>query len=136
MKTSCWLALVSMVAFTGCSARYLAGGTKPSPETVLITYHAKPGMEANLQAVLAQAWQIYQAGHLVLAGPHTLIRETEDQDKTRYVEIFSWVSQAVPEHAPDAVQKIWAQEQTLCEARNGHRGIEGGEVELLTGTAK
>ena len=123
----------SLVALTGCSATHPAGDAKADPETVLITYHAKPGKEAELQGVLERSWQIYRAEHLVFAGPHTIVRGTEDGGKTSYVEVFTWVSHATPEHAPDAVKKVWEQEQSLCEARNGHGGIEGGEVELVSG---
>jgi hypothetical protein len=47
--------------------------------------------------------------------------------------MFTWASHAAPEHAPDSIKKIWEQEQSLCEARNGHEAIQGGEVELVTG---
>jgi hypothetical protein len=123
----------SLVALTGCSTTYPADNAKADSETVLITYHAKAGKEAELQAVLSHAWQIYRTEHLVFAEPHTIVRDTEDGDKTRFVEVFTWVSHATPEHAPDAVKKVWEQEQSLCEAQSGHGGIEGGEVELVTG---
>ena len=100
---------------------------------MLVTYRVKPGSEAELQAVLSRAWQIYRSEHLVHAEPHIIVRDTEDGGKTRYVELFTWVSHAAPEHAPDSVKAIWKQEHTLCEERNGHSGIEGGEVEFLTG---
>ena len=131
LKTANFL-LVSLVALAGCPTAQPSGNSKPEPETVLITYHAKPGSEAELQATLLRAWQIYRTEHLVQAEPHTLVRDAEDGNRTRFVEIFTWVSHAIPEHAPDAVQKIWQQEQALCEARNGHSGIEGGEVTLVS----
>jgi hypothetical protein len=133
MKTGHFMLILSVAAWTGCSTTHPAGNAKTDPETMLITYHARPGKEAELQAVLSSAWQTYRAGNLVVARSHTVVRKTEDGDKTSFVEIFTWASHATPEHAPDAVQKVWEQEQSLCEARNGHRGIEGGEVELVTG---
>ena len=42
----------------GCGAR--RGLAKAVPETVLVTYHVKPGKEADLQATLARAWEIYR----------------------------------------------------------------------------
>ena len=99
----------------------------------MVTYHIKPGKEAEFQAVLSRAWRIYRTQHLVFAQPHILVRDVEDANKPRFVEIFTWMSHAIPEHAPDAVKGIWEQEQSLCEARSGHTGIEGGEVELLPG---
>jgi hypothetical protein len=133
MKAVHIMFVFSFVALAGCSTTYPADNAKADSETVLVTYHAKPGKEAELQAVLSHAWQIYWTGHLVFAEPHTIVRGTEDGDKTCFVEVFTWVSQATPEHAPDAVKKVWAQEQSLCEARSGHGSIEGGEVELITG---
>ena len=66
-----------------------------------------------------------------MAEPHIVLRDTEDGDKTRIIEIFTWISHAAPDHAPDSVKTIWQQEQALCEARKGRTAIEGGEVELL-----
>ena len=103
---------------------------------VLITYHVKSGHEGELQAVLLQAWKIYQREHLVFAEPHVIVRGAEDGDKARFVEVFTWVSHAAPEHAPDSVNAIWGQEQSLCEARSGHTGIEGGEVEFVVPARK
>jgi hypothetical protein len=104
------------------------GSARQDPETVMVTYHVQSGKEAEFQAVLSRAWQIYQSEHLVFAVPHIIVRDTEAGDKTRFVEIFTWVSHAAPEHAPDAVKTLWEQEQSLCEAGSGHGGIEGGEV--------
>jgi antibiotic biosynthesis monooxygenase (ABM) superfamily enzyme len=134
MKITCFLSALAAISLTACSTtnRTHDGSAKSDPETVLIIYHVKSGREAEFQAVLSRAWQIYRTKHLVLAGPHLILRDTEG-DKTRFIEIFTWVSHAAPEHAPDAVKTVWEQEQSLCEERSGHGGIEGGEVEILAG---
>jgi hypothetical protein len=98
---------------------------------VLITYHVKQGKEANLKEALSRAWEIYRQKHLVFAQPHIIVRDTEEGDKVRFVEIFTWISSATPENAPDVVQTVWGQEQSLCEARSKHDGIQIDEVELL-----
>jgi hypothetical protein len=121
--------LFALLVLTSCSTP--SKHPESSPETVLVTYHVKAGKEAELQAVLSHAWEIYQKEHLVFAQPHVIVREEEQDDKTRLVEIFTWVSHEAPEHAPDAVKKIWDAMQALCEARNGHGGLEGGEVGLV-----
>jgi len=133
MKTTHCLFIFSLVALTACSTTRPArhDSAKADPETVLITYHVKFGKEAELQAVLSRAWEIYRREHLVVAEPHIILRDTEDGDKTRFIEVFTWVSHAAPDHAPDSVKTIWQQEQSLCEARSGRTAIEGGEVELL-----
>lgn len=107
------------------------GGAKADSETVMITYHVQPGKEAVFQSLLTHAWDVYRSEHLVFADPHFIVRDTEDGDKTRFVEIFTWVKS--PDHAPGSVQAVWTLEQSWCEARSGHKGIEGGEVEIVTG---
>lgn len=132
MKTTCLLFVVSLLALAGCSTISPGGGRDRSgSETVLITYHVQPGKEAEFQAVLLQAWDIYRSEQMVYYRPHILVRTTEDGDKTRFVEVLTWVK--TPDHAPDNVKAIWRQEHSLCEARNGHAEIEGGEVHLITG---
>ena len=133
MKITYLLFTLAAIALSACSttSSERQGSGKSDPETVLVTYHVKPGKEAEFQAVLSRAWQVYRAERLVFAKPHIIVRDTEGGDKTRFVEIFTWVSHAAPDHAPAAVKELWAQEQSLCEARSGHGGIEGGEVEIL-----
>jgi len=138
MKITHFLAALTAVSLTACSTtnRTNQSSARPEPETVLVTYRVKSGNEAEFQTVLFHAWQIYRTEHLVRAEPHIIVRDTEGGGKTRYVEIFTWVSHAAPEHAPDSVKTIWQQEHSLCEARGGHSGIEGGEVEILTGKSR
>jgi len=135
MKSRHILFALALLPLVACSTtgRKEDGSSKADPEAVMVTYHVRSGREAEFEAVLARAWQVYGEEHLVFAAPHITVRDTEAGDKTRFVEIFTWMSHAAPEHAPDAVKTLWEEEQTLCEARNGHGGIEGGEVEILTG---
>ena len=131
MKTTCLLFAVSLLALCGCSTTHSAGDATASSETVLVTYHVQPGKEAEFQSLLSHGWEVYQSEHMVSAKPHIIVRETEDGNKTRFVEIFTWVKS--PDHAPESIKAVWKQEQSLCEARSGHTGIEGGEVQLITG---
>jgi hypothetical protein len=124
-----------LVSLTACSTTASHGKTdssKADPETVLVTYHVKPGKEADFQEVISRAWEIYRNEHLVFAKPHVVVRDNEAGGQTRFVEIFTWISHSGPEHAPDSVKSIWNQEQSLCEARAGHASLEGGEVDMLT----
>ena len=133
MKTTNLLFAFSLLGLAGCSTAHRADRSvaKADPETVLITYHVRADKQAEFQAVLARAWEIYRRERLVLAEPHIIVRDTEDGDKARFVEVFTWVSHAAPDHAPQSVKTIWKQEQSLCEERSGRHGIEGGEVELV-----
>jgi hypothetical protein len=131
MKTLYSASAVVLLTLTGCSTIHETNDTRPGSETVMITYHVRAGKEADFQTLLARAWQVYTSEHLVSAEPHTVVRSTEDGDKTRFIEIFTWLNS--PDHAPGSVQAIWKQEEALCETQNGHRGIEGGEVQLVAG---
>jgi len=122
---------VSLLALAGCSTIHPAAGTKPESETVMVTYHVQPGKEAEFEALLTRAWETYRSGHLVYSSPHVIVRDDDGEGKTKYVEIFTWSKS--PDHPPASVLSIWKQEQSLCESRDGRRGIEGGEVNLVTG---
>jgi hypothetical protein len=122
---------ISLLAIAGCSTTHPVGGTKTDSETVMVTYHVQPGQEVEFQALLAHAWEVYRGERLVCAQPHVIVRETEGNDKTEFVEIFTWIKS--PDHPSTGVMAVWKREQSLCEPRNGHKGIEGGEMELVTG---
>lgn len=135
MKIIYFLFALAAISLTACSTtgQQQHGSAKSDPETVLVTYHVTSGKEAELQALLSRVWQVYRTEHLVSAEPHIIVRATEGGDKIRFVEIFTWVGHDASVHAPAAVQTLWRQEHSLCEARDGHEGIEGGEVKILIG---
>jgi hypothetical protein len=122
---------ISFLTLAGCSTTHPVGDTKADSETVMVTYHVQPGKDAEFQALLAHAWEVYRGEHLVRARPHVIVQGTEENDKTKFVEIFTWIKS--PDHPSTSVMAIWKKEQSFCEARDGYRGIEGGEVELVTG---
>src|ERR1051326_5433552 len=96
---------LTLLAFAGCttttsreaqsqtrtSAKLRPTPIKDTPETVLITYHVKRGMEPVFGHLLYQAWQAYRKEHLVLAEPHFLVRQVEEGNRIGYVEVFTWV---------------------------------------------
>lgn len=129
------LLIASLVVVTGCSTLQ-SRSAKTDPETVLVTYRVKSGKEAEFREVLSRAWGIYRKDGLVFARPHLVLQDTEDGGKPRFVEIFTWVSRTIPEHAPESVQTIWKQEESLCERRGEHYGIEPGEVRLIVPSRK
>jgi hypothetical protein len=135
MKISRYSFIVLLLLLTACST-WRPKARDPSkaiqvPETVLITYRVKPGKEAEFEQALFQAWEIYRREHLVFAEPHLIVRDAEKSDKPHVVEIFTWISHSAPENVPDSVKSLWAEMQALCEPRDGHSGLEGGEVEIL-----
>jgi hypothetical protein len=130
MKSNHLAFALTLVLLTGCAITKPEGKNSSAPETVLITYRVKSGSEVEFEQVLSQAWQIYRQEHLVFAQPHLIVRDKEN-DKPRFVEIFTWISHDAPDHAPDSVKKIWEKMMSLCEKRDGHGGLEGGEVEIV-----
>ena len=130
MRTRHLQLAVLPLALIGCSTTHHNSANR-DPETVLVTYHVKPGKEVDFQGLLSQAWELYRGEHLVFAEPHIVVQDTEDGSKPRFVEVFTWVSRSIPGHAPESVKTIWKQEESLCEKRGEHYGIEPGEVELL-----
>jgi hypothetical protein len=135
MKTTYLLFAILPLALLGCSTTH-RNSVKRDPETVLVTYHVKSGKEAEFREVLSRAWEFYRGEHLVFAEPHIVVQDTENGGKPRFVEIFTWVNRSIPEHAPESVKAIWKQEESLCEKRGEHYGIEPGEVELLVPSRK
>lgn len=130
MKITYSLFILSLLTLAGCSTTHPQKNAKDGPETVIVRYHVQSGKEAEFQTLLAHAWDVYRDEHLVYAKPHVIVRETEEAGNPCFVEIFTWVK--APDHAPESVMKVWREEQSSCEARNGRKGIEGGPVELVT----
>lgn len=103
-------------------------------ETVLSTMRCRPGKEDELQKTLAQEWQTLRKLSLVLAEPHVLLKGKDDSGKPIFVEVFTWRDHDAPDHVPPEVQTIWNHLQSLVEARDGHKGIEFPEFEIVAST--
>ena len=106
LKTTCLIVAGSILCLSGCSTTHPASGAKADSETVLVTYHVQSGKKAEFQAVLSHAWEVYRSEHLVFADPHIIVQDTEDGGKPRFVEVFTWISSATPEHAPESERRF------------------------------
>ncbi len=95
----------------------------PKPETVVITFHAKPGAEAELARVIENHWTVAREMKLVQDSPHLTLRRMEEGNKVCFTDIFTWRDAAIPDNAPPAIQAIWAQMNQLVEARGGDPGL-------------
>src|SRR5215469_15605272 len=123
------ITLPVLVLAGGCSTTHHDSKSQAVSETVLITYYPAAGRDKDLEVALAHAWQVYRKEHLVNEEPHTIVRGNEGEGKAYYVEIFTW--KQPPNHPPADVNTVWGQEQSLCEPRDGHKGIEGGPVDAV-----
>jgi hypothetical protein len=82
----------------------------PMPETVIVTYHAKPGSETALANVIQKQWATATRLKLVLDKPHTLVRGDE-QGKPYFVEILTWRDANIPDRAPGDTGHLVADER-------------------------
>jgi len=98
----------------------------------MVTLHAKPGAEADLERVLADHWKTARELRLVRDAPHVTIRGSEEGNKTYFVDIFTWRDAGVPDKAPTEIQKIWTDMNRLVDARGGHPGLEFVAVSVVT----
>ena len=129
-----WCIPASVVMLAGCGTPPPPGKSSASsdtPETMLVRYHVKPGQEASFQDALARTWAVCRRDKLVFPKPHLVVREKDDAGKTRFVESFTWVSHAAPDNAPPELKEVWRELESLCEPRDGEKGIDGGEVQIV-----
>jgi hypothetical protein len=101
------------------------------PETVMATFHVVAGKEADFQQVLVREWETYTKEKLVFNHPHVVLRGNEPGGRTYFVDIFTWISRATPDHPPAYVLAIWQSMGPLIEERNGHPSMEITEVQLV-----
>src|SRR6185436_6955176 len=59
-------------------------------ETVMITFHAKPGAESKLAGAIERHWETVKRLNMVTDQPHVTLKGTESSDKTYFVEILTW----------------------------------------------
>jgi len=95
----------------------------PKPETVVITFHAKPGAEAELARVIEKHWVTAREMKLVQESPHLTLRRGEEGNKVCFTDIFTWRDAAIPDNAPPAIQALWAQMNQLVESRGVDPGL-------------
>jgi hypothetical protein len=112
-------------------------GAAPEPsrakptETVVATFRVKEGRETEFQDALSKAWPLYRKLGMVLDSPHLIVKGTDKDQKTYFIEVLTWKDEDAPDNAPPEVRKLWGRLEELCEPRLGHRGIEFPEVEVI-----
>jgi len=80
------------------------------PETVMITYRAKRGSEAQLAQVVAKHWDTARRLELVTSDPRHLYRAG-----SMLIEVFTWKDAEIPDHAPAEIRAIWDEMNALVE---------------------
>ncbi len=126
-----------VICATSFAGGPLANGARADvPETVMVTLRAKPGAEADLVRVIARHWETAKRLNMVIEAPHVTLQLAEQENKTTFVEIFTWRDASLPDSAPAAIQEIWNEMNGLVEARGGRRGLEIVEVSLVAPFAR
>ena len=101
------------------------------PETVMATFHAKPGAEAMLAKLIADHFATARQLNLVLAEPHVTLRMNEGDKAAALVDIFTWRDGSIPDDAPPAIRAIWSEMAKLTEPRGGKPAIDIVQVSLV-----
>jgi hypothetical protein len=99
-------------------------------ETILSTYHVRPGQEQAFLAAVTRTWKIYRRLDAVLPRPHFLVKKVDDAGHTEYYELFTWRSGDIPDNAPAEIKAAWKDLEALCKRPDGHSGIAVEEVTI------
>jgi hypothetical protein len=102
MKTT----LAAFLLFAAVAAVHAAS----PPETVLVTYRAKAGSEAQVENLVRKQWATLQRLALVTPETHVLVR-----DRATFTEVFSWKSADIPDAAPAEVTALWTKMGKVTE---------------------
>jgi len=103
------------------------------PETVMVTFRAKAGAEAELAKVIADHWTTARRLDLVRPDPHVTLKG-QDASGTYFIDIFTWRDASIPDNAPADIKKIWDDMNRLTEARGGHPALAFAEMTVVNGT--
>ena len=125
------LALAAGALAAPASAVPEGGGAK-DPETVFVTYHVRPGKEADMERLMREDhWPLLRRLGLVRETPHVLARGTEADGKPFLREVLTWRDHDTPDNAPPEVEAVWKHMYDFVEKRGGSPAIEIQEVDLL-----
>lgn len=64
-------------------------------------------------------------------NPHILLEAKDDAGRPYFIDVLTWRNHDIPDHVPPAVREIWNQMESLCETRNGKRGITFDEMQVV-----
>lgn len=96
------------------------------------TYRVRDGGEAVFERLLEQHTPTLRRLGLITEHPVQVLRRSDD-GPPMYVEIFEWASEDAAARAsevPDVIA-IWEPMAGLCEARDGHEGLEFPLFDLI-----
>ena len=122
---------IALVAFILAAAPVAAAPAADPPETVVVVYSPQAGKEAAVDDLIRLHFATVRKLRLVTADPHVTYRDKDAGGRPIFVDILTWKSHAAPDDAPAEVRAIWVKMEAACEKRDGRRGIDFHEVDLL-----
>ncbi len=102
-----------------------------APETVHSLFQVKTGKQADFVRVYRQAWDVYKRLGMVIETPHVLLEGKDEAGKPYFIDVLTWKNHDIPDHVSLEVRAIWNQMESLCEMRNGKRGITFDEMQVV-----
>ena len=122
------LSLLVVAISCATSVTAIAGGDEA--ETVMVTYRAKAGREVALMQVITRHWSTVRRLNLVRESPHLVVRNHEGGN-VLLIELFTWRSASIADHAPKEIQRLWSEMSEFVESRDGRPGIGITQVEIV-----
>lgn len=99
---------------------------------VVCTYRVQDGEGARFERLLELHTPTLRRLGLITDYPVQVLRETGG-DHPAYVEVFEWSSEDAADRASEVpeVIAIWEPMAALCEARDGHSGLEFAPYDVV-----
>jgi hypothetical protein len=101
------------------------------PQAVMVRYQVRAGSEAEFEKICAEAWQTYLRLGLIRTMPHVVLRGRDETGAVYFLELVPWKDRAITENPPPEVRALWPRLDAVCEARQGHRGIEFPDLQVM-----
>lgn len=102
-------------------------------ETVMCIYRVKPGQEEEFLKLVRRHWPKLRELGMVTDTPSMVYRGLDTKGRPFFVEIFEWMSGAVPAkaHEHPEVMAIWEPMDAMCESREGLPNMEFPQIERV-----
>ena len=68
--------------------------------------------------------------------PHVTLRSVDSDNKTSFLEIFTWRDGSIPDAAPAPILAIWGELNSLVESRAGRPGLDINNVLMVDPVAR
>jgi len=136
VRTQCF-SLVLLCLFGSVAASSSVQPQPAPPETVMATFRVKPDQLQAFLKMMPEYWKLLRDREMVDAEPH-LLMQGEENGKPIVVQVLTWKSGDIPDHASAEVQAYWTRMNAMVETRDGHPGIDFPPMTLvdLTSPAK